>query len=162
MDRFITVKQGTVFYMTEMLAQLEGLERGPAGNTSLAAAFAIAQEMDENAILVVQETEYTGAGKHPWTQLSFAAENGIDIKYGDPKEEVAGKNIIIPEHSRYIQVNEVPMEKVRGSYLRNAIDKLPSKTVTEIDLDYLVDETKSSREFVEKILVESGISIGLK
>ena len=33
--------------MTEALAQLEGLERGPAGNTSLAAAFVIAQELDQ-------------------------------------------------------------------------------------------------------------------
>ena len=39
MDRYVTVNQGSVFYMTEALAQLEGIERGPAGNTSLAAAF---------------------------------------------------------------------------------------------------------------------------
>jgi len=161
MERFVTVKQGTVFYMTEMLAQLEGLERGPAGNTSLAAAFVIAQEMDRDEILVVQ-TEYTGAGKHPWAQLNFAAENGIDIRYGDPKEEVAGKSIIIPEHPRQIQVSEVPLENLQRSYLRSALAKLPSKTVTETDLDYLVDETKSSREFVEKILVDSGISISSK
>ena len=159
MDRFVTVKQGSVFYTTEMLAQLEGLERGPAGNTSLAAAFAIAQEMDEDDILVVQETEYTGAGKHPWAQLNFAAENGIDIKYGDPKEEVPGKNIVIPEHPRQIKVNEVSLENLRRSYLRNAIANLPNKAVTEVELDYLVAETKSSRQFVEKFLTESGISI---
>ena len=65
MDRYVTVTQGDVFFMTEALAQLEGIERGPAGNTSLAAAFAIAQGMKEDEILVVQETEYTGAGKQP-------------------------------------------------------------------------------------------------
>ena len=43
MDRYVTISQGEVFYMTEALAQLEGIERGPAGCTSLAAAFAIAQ-----------------------------------------------------------------------------------------------------------------------
>lgn len=159
MDRFVTVKQGSVFYVTEMLAQLEGLERGPAGNTSLAAAFAIAQEMDEDDILVVQETEYTGAGKHPWAQLNFAAENGIEIKYGDPKEEVPGKNIIIPEHPRQIKVSEVSLKNLRRSYLRNVIANLLNKTVTEVELDYLVTETKSSRQFVEKFLTESGISI---
>ena len=62
MDRYVTVAQGEVFYMTEMLASLEGLERGPAGDTSLAAAFSVAQEMDEDQCIVVQETEYTGAG----------------------------------------------------------------------------------------------------
>ena len=38
-DRYVTMNQGSVFYMTELLAQLEGLERGPAGNTALSAAF---------------------------------------------------------------------------------------------------------------------------
>ncbi len=154
MDRFVTVKQGAVFYVTEMLAQLEGMERGPAGNTSLAAAFAIAQEMDEDEILVVQETEYTGAGKHPWAQLNFATENGIVIKCGDPRDEVPGKNIIIPEHPRQIQVNEVSLESIRQSYLRKAMANLTAKTTTETDLNYLVSETKSSRGFVEKCIGE--------
>lgn len=159
MDRFVTVGQGTVFYVTEMLAQLEGMERGPAGNTSLAAAFAIAQEMDEDAILVVQETEYTGAGKHPWAQLNFAAENGILIKRGAPSEEVPGKNIIIPEHPRQIQVKEVPLDNIRRSYIRNAMANLQTKTVSQTDLNFLVDETKGNQESVKEILAESGICI---
>lgn len=160
MDRFVTVGQGAVFYVTEMLAQLEGMERGPAGNTSLAAAFAIAQEMDEDAILLVQETEYTSAGKHPWAQLNFAAENGIVIKRGAPSEEVPGKNIIIPEHPRQIQVKEVPLESLRRSYIRNAIANFPTKTVSQTDLNFLVAETKSSQEFVQRILAELGVSVG--
>src|SRR5699024_1416487 len=86
-DRYVTVTQGSVFYMTELLAQIEGLERGPAGNTSLAAAFSLAQELDEDKIIVVQETEYTGAGKHIQPQLTFAKENGIEIKIGNPEDE---------------------------------------------------------------------------
>ncbi|MBS3951183.1 MAG: PLP-dependent lyase/thiolase, partial [Peptococcaceae bacterium] len=46
LDRYVTVTQGEAFYVTEMLAQLEGLERGPAGNIALAAAFVLAQELD--------------------------------------------------------------------------------------------------------------------
>ena len=38
MDAYHLVTQGEVFYMTELLTKLEGLERGPAGNTSLTAA----------------------------------------------------------------------------------------------------------------------------
>ena len=30
LDRYVTISQGQIFYMTELLAQLEGLERGPA------------------------------------------------------------------------------------------------------------------------------------
>jgi cysteine synthase len=157
-DRLLTVKQGAVFYMTEMLAQLEGLERGPAGNTSLAAAFAIAQQMNQDEIVVVQETEYTGAGKHPWAQLNFAVKNGIEIKYGDPAEEVAGKTIVIPEHPCQIQVSEVSLENVRRSYLRRAISLLLDKHITKEDLTYMIAETKSSEAFVTQILRESGIT----
>ncbi|PKK94519.1 MAG: PLP-dependent lyase/thiolase, partial [Tenericutes bacterium HGW-Tenericutes-5] len=60
-DRYVTVTQGEVFFMTEALSALEGIERGPAGNTSLAAAFSIAKEMKEDQIIIVQETEYTSA-----------------------------------------------------------------------------------------------------
>ena len=65
LDRLVLVTQGEVFYATEVLSKLEGMQRGPAGNTSLAAALAVARELPEDATVVVQETEYTGAGKHP-------------------------------------------------------------------------------------------------
>ena len=48
------VSQGEVFYMTELLTKIEGLERGPAGNTSLTAAVAMARQMDRDQIVVVQ------------------------------------------------------------------------------------------------------------
>ena len=59
MDRYVTINQGEVFYITEALASLEGIEKGPAGNTALAAAFSLAQELDQDQLIVVQETEYT-------------------------------------------------------------------------------------------------------
>ena len=90
-------------FITEMLAQLEGLERGPAGNTSLAAAFSLAQELPEDAIVVVSETEYTGAGKHIQPQLTFARENGIDIRFGSPKEDIPGTNLILPENAGLVE-----------------------------------------------------------
>ncbi len=115
------MKQGEVFYMTEALAQIEGMERGPAGNVSLAAAFAMAQEMDEDQIIIVQETEYTGAGKHIQPQLSFARGNGIDLKFGNPQEEVPGTTIIMPEHPSLIKVNDLDMDKIRKSLIKNAV-----------------------------------------
>lgn len=72
MDGYQLVSQGEVFYMTELLTKIEGLERGPAGNTSLTATVAMARQMERDQIVVVQETEYTGAGKHHNSQLSFA------------------------------------------------------------------------------------------
>jgi 2-amino-4-ketopentanoate thiolase beta subunit len=80
MDRYLTVSQGEVFYVTEALAKLEGLERGPAGNTAMAAAMSLARDLPRDATVVVQETEYTGAGKHHWAQLNFARERGVEVR----------------------------------------------------------------------------------
>ncbi len=158
LDRYVTVTQGEVFYVTEMLAQLEGLERGPAGNTSLAAAFSLAREMDEDQILVVQETEYTGAGKHPTAQLTFARENGIEIRRGDPKDNVPGKRIVIPETPAQIRAQEVDLDRIRRSYLRNAVESTGKKAVAPIELRFLVEETKSSPEFVSGVLAGLGVT----
>lgn len=152
MDRYVTVNQGEVFYITETLAQLEGLERGPAGNTSLAAAFVIAQELDEDKIIVVQETEYTGAGKHIQAQMSFARENGIEIYFGNPEEEVAGKTIVLPEHPSNIKIKDVNMDKMRRSLIKNALENNPDVEITEEDIEFLSRETKSSTDFVKEII----------
>ena len=152
MDRYVTVNQGEVFYITETLAQLEGLERGPAGNTSLAAAFVIAQELDEDKIIVVQETEYTGAGKHIQAQMSFARENGIEIYFGNPEEEVAGKTIVLPEHPSNIKIKDVNMDKMRRSLIKNALENNPDVEITEEDIAFLSRETKSSTDFVKEVI----------
>lgn len=156
-DRYVTVNQGSVFYMTELLAQIEGLERGPAGNTSLAAAFKLAQEMDEDQIIVVQETEYTGAGKHINPQLTFAKENGIEIIIGDPADEVPGKNIILPKDPSYVKTQELDLDRIRRSYIRNAINNMNVTEATQEDIEFLAKDTKSSIEFVKSILDELGV-----
>ena len=154
MDRYVTVNQGEVFYITETLASLEGLEKGPAGNTALAAAFSLAQEMDKEQIIVVQETEYTGAGKHIQPQLAFARDNGIDIKFGNPKEEVAGINIILPENPGMIKAVDHDMNKLRKSLIKNALANYPNAKLDDSDIDFLVKETKSDTEFVKATIKE--------
>ena len=151
-DKYVLVNQGSVFYMTEALAQLEGLERGPAGNTSLVATFKLAQELDEDQIIVVQETEYTGAGKHIQSQLTFAKENGIEILIGDPLEEVPGENIILPKDPGYIEIEEIDLNRTKRSYIRNCIQNV--KEVSKEDIEFLIVETKSNEGFVKSILDE--------
>lgn len=152
MDRYVTVNQGTVFYMTESLAQLEGMERGPAGNTALAAAFKIAQEMDDREIIVVQETEYTGAGKHIQPQLSFAKENGIEILIGDPTEEIPGKNIILPKDPSYIKIKEIDLNDIRKSYIRNCIKNTGVTHVSDEDLKFMAEDANTNLKFVKNVL----------
>ena len=150
-DRYLTVHQGEVFYITEALASLEGLEKGPAGNTALTAAFALAQELDQDQMIVVQETEYTGAGKHIQPQLSFARDNGIEIKFGDPKDEVPGKNIIFPSHPSLIKANDADVIHMRRSLINNALTNY-NVTPTEADIEFLALETNSDVEFVKETI----------
>jgi cysteine synthase len=153
MERFVTVTQGEVFYATQVLAELEGLERGPAGNTSLAAAIAIARELEQDRTVVVQETEYTGAGKHPLAQLNLAKRMGIEVVRGNPRDDAPGQKIVIPEHPSQIAVAEVDLDLVRRSYLRNALDSVPEEVpLMDIDLEFLAAETRTDRTYVREII----------
>lgn len=159
MDRYVTTTQGEVFWMTEILAQLEGMERGPAGNTSLAAAFAIAQEYGDDDIIVVQETEYTGAGKHPLSQLNFAKENGIEVFTGNPKDQVPGKSIVIPSHPSLVSVTDIDLDKMKNSYLKNCMKKLTDNKVEKTDVEFLSEETRMNKDSIIKILKQNNIEI---
>ena len=156
MDRYVTITQGEIMEMTEMLAQLEGIERGPAGQTSLAAAFSLAQELPEDAILVVSETEYTGAGKHVQPQLWFAKENGIEVKLGDPKDEVPGKSVVLPSSPALFKYKEADINHFRQSLIKKAVKKAGVKP-TDSDLEFLAEETKTDVDFVKKTLEENGL-----
>jgi len=156
LDRYYTVTQGEVFYMTELLAQLEGLERGPAGNTSLAGAFALAREMDRDDVIVVQETEYTGAGKHPSPQLTFARKLGIAVKRGKPEESIPGQNIIIPESPAQIAVKRVDLDNLKKSYLKKVAQEKGGGALSPVELDYLAAELKTSTGWVEKHYGKAG------
>ena len=158
MDRYVTVTQGEVMYMTEALANLEGIERGPAGNTALAAAFSLAQELPEDAVIVISETEYTGAGKHIQPQLSFARENGIEIKFGDPAaEDKPGVNIVLPKDPSYIKCKEADLDHFRKSLIRKAVTRADVKELTAEDYEFLAVETKTDVDFVKKAMEELGL-----
>jgi len=162
-DRFVTVSQGEVFYATQLLAVLEGMERGPAGNTSLAAAFAIAQELDHDQVVVVQETEYTGAGKHPLAQLNLAQQMGIEVRRGDRAEDRPGERIVIPRHPGQLAVTEVDLDHLRHSYLRHALQSLPARTALEpVDLEFLRAETRSDPQTIRDFIRDHGHETGTK
>jgi hypothetical protein len=141
-----------VFYVTELLAKLEGLERGPAGNTSLTAAVTLARGMDRDQIVVVQETEYTGAGKHQNAQLSFARDNGIEVRIGDPRDNVPGKVIVIPERLEQVLGRPQDMDHLRRSYLKNALKALPMEQWSENDFAFLGADIKQDAAWVRAAL----------
>ncbi len=149
MDEYQLVTQGEVFYVTELLTKMEGLERGPAGNISLTAAITLARSMDQDQIVVVQETEYTGAGKHQNAQLAFARENGIEVRRGDPRESVPGKSIVIPEHLDQVLGKVQDIDKLRREYLVNAAKQLPAAQWSQNDIAFLADDVKKDAAWVK-------------
>ncbi len=157
LNRYVGVTQGEVFYITELLSKLQGIERGPAGNTSLAAAFVLAQEYDDDDIIVVQETEYTGAGKDIMPQLTFARSNGIEIFRGNPKDEVPGVNLIIPQDPSKIIIKEYSLDKLRESYLRNVFNNTGKKVFMQEEIEFLAEETKWTVERVRRYLFENNL-----
>jgi len=155
MDRYLTVSQGEVFYVTEAMAKLEGLERGPSGNTAMAAAMSLARDLPRDATVVVQETEYTGAGKHHWAQLNFAREMGVEVRSGDPAESVPGKSIVIPESPEQIRAKESDLAKMRRSYVRNALAHAPEGYIpTDADIEFLAADTNSDAETVRSTIAD--------
>ncbi len=159
LDEYYTIKQGEVFYITEALACLEGYERGPAGNTSLTAAFSLAQDMDQDQVIIVQETEYTGAGKHPMPQLTFARQNGVEISIGDPSKDKPGKSIIIPDSPSRIKAVKQDLDECRRSYVKNCVKNYKMTSATAEDVRYIMDETKASMDFVTAELAKHGVTL---
>ncbi|ACR79083.1 MULTISPECIES: 2-amino-4-oxopentanoate thiolase subunit OrtB [Kosmotoga] len=154
MDRYLLVTQGEVFYVTEMLARLEGMQRGPAGNTSLAAAISLARELPKDNIVVVQETEYTGAGKLPSAQLTFAKKMGVEVVRGDPRKlDKPGKRIVIPEHPSQLRALDVDLQKLKKSYIKELV-KRGIKHLEEVDIEFLAEDLKTTRENVKTLFEE--------
>ena len=156
LDRYVTITQGEVFFATQLLAELEGLERGPAGNTSLAAALSIARQLPEDALVVVQETEYTGAGKHPTAQLTMARELGIDVRIGDPRENQPGKRIVIPDDIDQVRTVDIDLNVLRRSYLGRIADRRPDRPLSDEETRFLADDTGLGLDELATLWDEAG------
>jgi len=107
----------------------------------------------EIRLLFVMPT--VGAGKHLQAQLSFARQNGIEVCIGDPADEVPGKSIVLPQTPDFISAKELDLEKLRKSLIQNCVKPLEvqkRKELTEIDIEYLAVETKTSVDYVRRVL----------
>ncbi|MDH4193849.1 MAG: PLP-dependent lyase/thiolase, partial [Nitrospirota bacterium] len=74
---------------------------------------------------------------------------------GDPRDNKPGQRIVIPEHPSQIAVVDVDLEHVRRSYVRHALEAVHGEQpMSEIDLDFLAAETRSSRAYVKEAVNE--------
>jgi 2-amino-4-ketopentanoate thiolase beta subunit len=107
--------------------------------------------------VVVQETEYTGAGKHPWAQLAFAEANGVVVKTGSRNENVPGRVIAIPDDPAQLSVEEVGLDALRDSYLRQALRDVDLAELDDQDFEFLAEETRLSADTIRgRELVPTG------
>jgi hypothetical protein len=106
--------------------------------------------MDRDQVVVVQETEYTGAGKHHNRQLSFARENGIEVRVGDPAENVPGKTIVLPASLEMVRGRVQDMDKLRLSYLKNAAKQHPVERWSDGDVAFLAADVKKDAAWVRR------------
>lgn len=150
MEKYVLMTQGSVFFITEALSLLEGMERGPAGNISLAAAFSLAQHMKEDEIIVVQESEYTGAGKHFNSQISFAKKQGISLEFGSCEKEIPGQNLVFPSSGKDVIHKELNLMNLKKSYVKHYKDHVLSKQ----DYEYLKEELNLDVELIIKMMEE--------
>jgi cysteine synthase len=150
MDQYVLMTQGSVFFITEALSLLEGMERGPAGNISLAAAFSLAQSMKEDEIIVVQESEYTGAGKHFNSQISFAKEQGIKLEFGSYEKEIPGKNLVFPNSGIDVIHKELNLRDLKKSYLKH----YKHINLIKSDYEYLKKEINLDIDMINKMMEE--------
>ena len=103
---------------------------------------------------MAQETEYTGAGKHLQPQLTFARRNGIELKFGDPAEEVAGQNIIFPAKPSLLKARDADLDHMRRSLIRHQTAN--AAALTAADIAYLAQEVNRDEDYVRAILKELG------
>jgi hypothetical protein len=64
-----------------------------------------------------QETEYTGSGTYPTSWLTFPEQNGIEVRRGDPGENIPGKNIVIPEKFDRLGVKDMAIDAIYQAVL---------------------------------------------
>ena len=90
-------------------------------------------------------------------QLTFARSNGIEIFRGNPKDEVPGVNLIIPQDPSKIIIKEYSLDKLRESYLRNVFNNTGKKVFMQEEIEFLAEETKWTVERVRRYLFENNL-----
>ena len=91
----------------------------------------------------------------PSSQLTFAKENGIKVTRGNPRENTPGKSIVIPERVDQLRVEDFSMDKIRHSYIKNAIKAAGDYELTEADERFLAEDSKSSLDQVREVIQSS-------
>jgi len=77
---------------------------------------------------------------------------GVEVLVGDPRDEVCGTNIILPEKPEMIKAVDLDMNRLRKRYIRNAV--LQDYEMSDEDLKFLAEDTKTDIAFVKEAIDE--------
>ena len=92
-------------------------------------------------------------------QLTFAKQNGIEVRRGNPVENIPGKNIVIPWNIGDIQSNDLDIGRLKNNFIKNAVVNNKLKEIDEEDIAYLMEEVNKDRDFVVRRLEELGVKV---
>ena len=74
---------------------------------------------------------------------------GIEVRFGDPKDNVPGKVIVLPEHLDQVRGRAQDMDHLRRSYLKNAAKAHPVDRWTDADVAFLAADLKKDAAWVK-------------
>ena len=81
----------------------------------------------------------------------------IEVRTGDPSDNVPGKTIVIPEVPEQVRAKDFDLTRMRRSYVRNALQHAPDGyDLTPEDVVFLAEDTNTSPATVEEIGKMSG------
>jgi len=89
-----------------------------------------------------------------------ARREGIRVVRGDPADDRPGEVIVIPEHPSQLRVVDVDLDRVRHSYVRNAVASLPDGVEPDdSDVTFLAEDTHSSEADIREVLHAIGTPV---
>jgi hypothetical protein len=83
--------------------------------------------------------------------LSFARKNGIEVFFGDPQNELPGKNLILPSHPSLIRTANVDLDHIRKSLIKTALAAY-NREPSEEDIRFLAEDTRSNNNFIRNTI----------
>lgn len=82
---------------------------------------------------------------------------GIEVRRGNPRENIPGKRIVIPTSFDQLSYEEYDLTELKKRYIENTFERFKVKALSDFELRFLAEETKEDEVFVSRIAREKGV-----
>ena len=79
--------------------------------------------------------------------------------FGDPDEDIHGKNIVFPENPSLCKAREVDITRFKKSYVKNCGKFKNLEAASAEDIKFIMEEIREDRDFVVNELKNVGIKV---